>query len=49
MRLQTKLFTARLPVDILRELETLNKNNGISKTFIIKKALKNYFENEKNK
>ena len=44
MRLQTKLFALRLPVDLLEKLNSNHKNKGVSKTFQIATALKQYFK-----
>jgi len=43
MRLETKLFNVRLPLDLLKQLSEVKKNKGVSKSFQVTEALRKYF------
>ena len=47
MRLQTKSFTLRLPINLYRALQGNFESKGITKTFQVSEALKKYFNESK--
>ena len=44
MRLKTKLFNVRIPIDLLEKLTRNRNEKGITKSFQVTEALKNYLK-----
>lgn len=43
MRLKKKLFAVRLPIELIALLDINSQQKGITKTFAVTQAIKDYF------